>query len=172
MSAHIIENALEGDLYKSTYIGHTLSQVLEMALMGRWWRRCCFPSRIRRDDLLHGEAVALDILVTACIAHRRGVLPSSDLDRLADLFHAIGVPLWNPLLAKRRLIASGMAESTKHRNGQLRLPLPDGIGKCAFADDITFPTSSRPSMMSTALRVAVTAYARRISGVIGLTALD
>lgn len=137
MGSHITENALEVDLYKSTLIGHTLSQVLEMAAMRWWWRRFLLPGRIRSDDLLHGEAVALDILVTGCIAHRRGLLTDGEFERVVNIFDSIGVPIWNPLLANRRLISAGLAEATRHRNGRVRLPLPDGIGKCAFADDVS-----------------------------------
>ena len=100
-----------------------------------------FPSRIRRGDLLHGEAVALvGILITACIAREKGLLSDSELARLVGLFHGLGVPLWNHLLANRRLIESGLREAVKHRNGRIRFALPDGIGGCRFDDAISIET--------------------------------
>jgi 3-dehydroquinate synthetase len=146
--ANPLERKLNKGMYvqKETYIGHGISTVLEMAVMPLWWRRLFFPTRLRRYDLLHGEAVALDILITAAIARLRGILSAGDFERIVNLFDRIRVPLWHPLLANWRLIERGLLDATQHRNGNLNLPLPDGIGQCTFAMDVNIREEVRTAI--------------------------
>jgi 3-dehydroquinate synthase len=113
-------NLFEDELARKMDFGHTFSYGLET----------CADSQC-----LHGEAVLIDVLVSSTLAQSRGLLKRSELDRIVRLafaldiippLHSLDPPaLWESLL-----------ERTRHRNGWQRVPLPHGIGKCTFVNDV------------------------------------
>lgn len=115
-------NIYEDDLARAVDLGHTFSQPFE--LMGG------------RDRLRHGEAVAIDVNLSAVIAHRRGMLAADQLERLQILTRRLGLPLLPPAIAPELLWMS-LVERTRHRGGRQRLPVPFRIGACTFLDDVT-----------------------------------
>ncbi len=113
-------NLLEHDLARRMDFGHTFSYGLET----------------RPDaDLLHGEAVLLDIGVSTLIARNRGLLSQAETSQIFRLIADLGLDLDTALLDPARLWQS-LEERTCHRNGLQRVPLPHGIGACAFVNDI------------------------------------
>jgi 3-dehydroquinate synthase len=83
-------------------------------------------------ELRHGEAVAIGMLLDARYAERRGLLPSSDLERLAHLLRRLGLPTSHPALFlrnDRRLeVLSGLEDFREHLGGRLSVTLLRRVG--------------------------------------------
>ncbi len=114
-------NLMEQQLARKVDFGHTFSYGLET--------RC-------EADLLHGEAVLLDIVLSSRIAAGRSLLSSSEWDRLLALVSRLELPLRTDLLYPQ-VLSRSLRERTYHRSGSQRVPLPNGLGTCAFVNDIT-----------------------------------
>ena len=125
VAARRMLEALEGNLFEDhTYrrivdAGHTFSPRLEAAS----------GFRIR-----HGEAVAIDLALSATIAARLGLLPERERDRIVDLIVAAGLPTTSSHLTAE-LCREALADAIAHRGGQLNLPLFEGIGRPRFVDE-------------------------------------
>lgn len=113
-------NLFEDDLARKVDFGHTFSYGLETR---------------HEAHLLHGEAVLLDIIISTLIAQERGLLPNEDADRIFDLVDHLGIALDTSVLDPQ-LLWQSLEERTNHRNGLQRVPMPFGIGECAFINDI------------------------------------
>lgn len=96
--------------------GHTFSPYLEAASCHR---------------LLHGEAVAIDIALAAEVAHILGILDDASRGRIVNLLRRLDLPVSWPGLDAAALFAS-LESVVRHRNGNLNLVLPSGIGRAAF----------------------------------------
>jgi 3-dehydroquinate synthase len=83
-------------------------------------------------ELRHGEAVAIGMLLDARYAERRGLLPSADLSRLAELLRRLGLPTSHPALFRRsgpRLdVLSGLEDFREHLGGSLSVTLLRRVG--------------------------------------------
>ena len=121
MLGELESNMFEDNLYRAVDLGHTFSQPLEL-LAG--------PAAMR-----HGEAVALDLNLSAAIAHRRGLFDASTLHRLALLTKRLGLPTKFPDI-EPELLWHSVTERTRHRGGRQRIPLPTRIGGYTFVDDL------------------------------------
>ena len=113
-------NLFEENLARRVDFGHTFSYGLETR---------------HEADLLHGEAVLLDIAVSVLIAQARSLLSEHDTGRIFQLIARLGMPLNTDLLDPYQLWKS-VEERTQHRNGLQRVPMPDGIGNCVFINDV------------------------------------
>jgi len=115
-------NLYEDDLARKVDFGHTFSYGLETH---------------EDADLLHGEAVLIDIAVSSILANVRNLLSDREVDRLFDLISKLGIHL-NSELVTPELLWDTLEERTYHRNGLQRVPLPNGLGQCTFVNDIKF----------------------------------
>lgn len=115
-------NLFEDDLARKVDFGHTFSYGLET-----------HPDA----ELLHGEAVLLDVLISSIVASERNLLSISERDRIMDLVSAFGFVLDDKLVSPELLWAT-LEERTYHRNGLQRVPLPASLGSCVFVNDIRF----------------------------------
>jgi len=113
-------NLFEEELARRVDFGHTFSYGAETD---------------HEAQLLHGEAVLLDVLISTLIARGRRLLNGEETSRIFHLVDALGFELNACVLDPRRLLAS-LEERTCHRNGCQRVPLPRGIGGCIFVNDI------------------------------------
>ncbi|MBV7257519.1 3-dehydroquinate synthase [Pacificimonas sp. WHA3] len=88
-------------------------------------------------DLLHGEAVAIGMILAFRYSARRGLCGSADADRVADHFAAHDMAVAIPGFARDpdRLIGH-MRQDKKARGGQVPLILARGIGKAFVAHDV------------------------------------
>lgn len=140
MLGELAPNALEHNPARATYYGHTWSPAIEMAALRE--SRRLLPWR-RRRWLYHGEAVALDMLLSAGLALDAGLIGGDEYDRIAAAFGVLELPTWDSLLADSDLLAAGLADATRHRGGRPLVPLPRGLGEVTFEDDITPARVSR-----------------------------
>lgn len=114
-------NLFEDNLERVVDFGHTFSPLLEMADI---------------DGLLHGEAVAIDCAFSTILAQERGWISQFVANRVLNTMNDLGLPVYHRLLDADMLWQS-LEERTTHRAGFQRVPLMTGIGKAAFANDIT-----------------------------------
>jgi 3-dehydroquinate synthase len=100
--------------------GHTLGHAIETATgYGEW---------------LHGEAVAVGMVLAAELSRRHGWLAAADVDRLRDLLRRAHLPVAAPGIgATRALEAMGMDK--KVLGGCMRLVLLRGLGTACIASD-------------------------------------
>lgn len=115
-------NLFEEDLARKVDFGHTFSYGLETR---------------HETHLFHGEAVLLDILVSTLVAQARHLLSDEEAGRIFRLTHALEITVDTSMLDPQ-LLWQSLIERTYHRNGLQRVPMPCGIGKCVFLNDITF----------------------------------
>jgi 3-dehydroquinate synthase len=115
-------NLFEDELERKVDFGHTFSYGLETH---------------QDTELLHGEAVLIDILISSILSASRNLLPEQELNRIFDLVTKLGIVL-NDELVTPELLWDMLKERTYHRNGMQRVPLPNGLGQCTFVNDIKF----------------------------------
>jgi 3-dehydroquinate synthase len=100
--------------------GHTFSPHIEAA---------------SQHGLLHGEAVAIDMAISAEIACRLGVLDEATRTRIVDLLCQLGLPIhWQPL--DPEALHASLKSVVLHRDGMLNLVVPRGIGEVAFIEKL------------------------------------
>jgi 3-dehydroquinate synthase len=102
--------------------GHTVGHALEAMTEYRRFR--------------HGEAIGYGMLAAAELSMARGLMPSGDRDRLADVIRRMG-PL-PPVADLRRSDAHDIiARDKKVADGRLHFVLCAGLGASAIAADVT-----------------------------------
>jgi ADP-glucose pyrophosphorylase/3-dehydroquinate synthetase len=114
-------NLWELQLQRPVDFGHSFSPTIEMAAL---------------PELLHGEAVSIDMLLTTVLAHRRGLVSARQLDRVRTLLCRLGLPLWHPICTPD-LMHQALSDTVEHRDGRQLLPVPVGIGAVRFVDDVS-----------------------------------
>jgi 3-dehydroquinate synthetase len=98
--------------------GHTFSPLLEA----------------RSDfQLLHGEAVAIDMALTLVLANQLGFLSDIGRDRALSLIAASGLPITSELLTEELCVES-FRQSTAHRGDALNLALPTDCDSVEFVE--------------------------------------
>ncbi|MBF9067505.1 sedoheptulose 7-phosphate cyclase [Streptacidiphilus fuscans] len=125
-SIHLMLEELQPNLWESSLercvdYGHTFSPTVEMHAL---------------PELLHGEAVVLDMALTTALGTLRGDVGEADADRVYSVIRALGLPLWNDVLGDTTLLEHALQDTVRHRDGQQRLPLPLGIGGHRFVNDV------------------------------------
>jgi len=114
-------NLREERLERLVDFGHTFSPQIEMKAL---------------PALLHGEAVAIDMALSTCIAYERNLLSENERDRIIRLIRLFGLPVFHRVCTPA-LLSRALQKSTQHRDGLQRCPLPIGIGVTTFVNDIT-----------------------------------
>jgi 3-dehydroquinate synthase len=86
-------------------------------------------------ELLHGEAVAIGMVLAASLSSRLGRAPAEDTERLLQLLSRFGLPV-EPPHAKPDALLARMRLDKKNVSGRLRLILWRGIGKAEIVPDV------------------------------------
>ncbi len=122
IKARIVEaDEHEAGLRRVLNLGHTAGHALETL------------TRYRR--FLHGEAVAVGMLVACEIAVARGAMPEAERRRVADLIVQMGpLPPVGDLSAAQ--VLDVMHHDKKVIGGRLHFVLPLGIGRVTTVDDV------------------------------------
>lgn len=121
MLEELANNLWESVLERAVDYGHTFSPRLEMVAL---------------PELLHGEAVAIDMALSLVIAAQRELISSHELSRALTLIEAYGLPTCHRH-CDEELLMKALAETTSHRDGLQRLPLSRGLGRAVFINDLT-----------------------------------
>ena len=115
----------EGGIRALLNLGHTFGHALE-AETGY------------SDEMLHGEAVALGMVMAFTLSAELGLSQKSDVDRLTAHLSAVGLPTTLPdtrTWSARRLIGH-MAGDKKIKDGRLTFVLAKGIGRSFLTRDV------------------------------------
>jgi len=121
MLEELEKNLWEKDLERLVDFGHTFSPTIEMKAL---------------PDLLHGEAVAIDMAICIMIAYDRSLLTEEEAKRIFDIYKALGLPMYHST-CEVSVLCDALEDATSHRDGLQRVPLPKGIGEGIFVHDIT-----------------------------------
>ena len=103
-------------------LGHTFGHALETA--GRY------------TALLHGEGVALGMLLAARLSERLRMSAAGDTSRLQRLLQQLGLPTRVPADMQPQQLLSLMRLDKKNTAGQLRLILWRGIGQAEIVGGV------------------------------------
>ena len=121
MLDELSNNLWEAVLERVVDYGHTFSPTLEMAAL---------------PELLHGEAVAVDMALSLTLAAQRELISPEEFFRTLRLLDAYGLPTHHPQCTED-LLMRALADTTSHRDGLQRVPLSAGIGRAVFVNDLT-----------------------------------
>lgn len=121
MLEELAGNLWESVLERVVDYGHTFSPRLEMVAL---------------PELLHGEAVAIDMALSLVLAAQRGFIASDELSRALALIEAYGLPTHHDY-CDEELLMEALSETTSHRDGLQRQPLSRGLGGAVFVNDLT-----------------------------------
>lgn len=109
----------EHGLRKTLNLGHTLGHAIE---------------HVSGYALLHGECVAIGMVLEARIAERLGVAQHGTAQRIADVVARAGLPIHRPPTLSVDAIVDATRLDKKARAGRVEYSLPAGIGVMAGAD--------------------------------------
>jgi 3-dehydroquinate synthase len=132
-SAVVAADEREDGLRAILNFGHTFGHALETAQNYRDW--------------LHGEAVAVGMLMAAELSRTRGGVIAADVDRIRALLRRAGLPVQLPTGLPAASLLEAMSVDKKARAGRLRFVLLRGIGRAEIsadcrADEITAAVAS------------------------------
>merc|ERR1711988_1776620 len=123
MLEELAPNLWENSLDRLVDFGHAIGQNLEMKSLGT------------KYELMHGEAVTVDMSYMTVLSNTLGLITDSQRDRILNLLRGCKLPVNNPLFT-REWMHTAMAGREKFSSGQ-KLPLPVGIGKARIINDVT-----------------------------------
>lgn len=113
-------NLFEADMCRLVDFGHTFSQIIETA---------------SNYTIRHGEAVAVDMLMSTIIAVERGICDPDVLARLVRLYQRVSLPMTQSVCTTEDFMRT-ISETRLHRGGDLNLVAPTGIGSARFIQDV------------------------------------
>jgi 3-dehydroquinate synthase len=87
-------------------------------------------------DLLHGEAVCIDMALTTALSLHRGMVSPPQARDIWRVMAELGLPRWHPVCTPE-LLRDALEDTVRHRDGRQLLPLPIGVGSARFVNDVT-----------------------------------
>merc|ERR1719210_2701239 len=123
MLEELAPNLWEDSLDRLVDFGHAVGQCLEMEALGT------------QHELMHGEAVACDMAYMTVLSHVLGNISATERDSILHMLRRCCVPIHNPLF-DRKFFKAAMKDRIANSMG-MRLPLPVGIGKARFFNDVS-----------------------------------
>lgn len=103
-------------------LGHTFGHALE--------------TEMEYEGISHGQGVSVGLVAAAYLAHFRGFLSKSELERILSLLQTLGLPISISGLDPIKLL-NYMAADKKNKDGHKVLILPKGIGQAIIVRDCT-----------------------------------
>jgi 3-dehydroquinate synthase len=104
---------------KTLNLGHTIGHAIE---------------HVSGYALLHGECVAIGMVLEARIAERLGVARQGTAQRISEVLTHAGLPVQRPAALSVDAIVDATRLDKKARGGRVEYALPAGIGAMAAAD--------------------------------------
>lgn len=123
MLEELAPNLWEHSLDRLVDFGHAVGQNLEMIALGT------------EHELMHGEAVAVDMAFMSVLAQILGKITVEQRDRIINMLRTCELPVYNSHLT-REFFKEAMADRVQNSMGQ-RLPIPIGIGKATVINDVS-----------------------------------
>ncbi len=122
MVQELSPNLYETELQRKVDFGHTFSLAIEAA---------------SGYDIMHGEAVAIDVLFSSYLSLQRNLLSTREFDRIVALYKTLDIPMWSSHITPD-LFWDGVRERVMHRDGKQLIPIPSSIGVCDFINDLSW----------------------------------
>lgn len=122
-AAVVAEDEREGGIRAILNFGHTFGHALE--------------SLTSYQQYLHGEAVAIGMVMAAQQSQQLGLVGSAEVERLQQLLLALKLPVRRPSALRPEQVVGAMGLDKKVQNGKLRLVLMHGLGQVALHDDVS-----------------------------------
>jgi 3-dehydroquinate synthase len=126
-AAVVAADEREGGVRALLNLGHTFAHALEAA--------CAYG-----DELLHGEAVALGLVLAFDLSVRLGLCPAADADRVRAHLAAVGLPTTLRAVRPRGFAAeelqAAMGYDKKAQGGRPRFVLTRGIGRAFVGGEV------------------------------------
>jgi 3-dehydroquinate synthase len=117
----VASDELEHGVRALLNLGHTFGHAIETGMgYGNW---------------LHGEAIAVGMLMAADLSQRMGWIQEIDVARIKALFVAAGLPVLAPEGITSEQFMTLMSVDKKVQEGHIRLVLLRGIGQAIISDD-------------------------------------
>lgn len=110
-------NLFETNLERLVDFGHTFSMLIETS---------------SGHAYAHGEAVAIDMALSACISHQLGMLPSAELARIIGLLQRVGLRTFDSVHCTLGEVWRSLLEAHVHRGRRINLVVPLRIGEGVF----------------------------------------
>ena len=88
------------------------------------------------QTLLHGEAIAIGMVMAARLSARLGWADAADAERLRQLLESLGLPTARPAEASPQCMVELMRLDKKSLSDRLRLILWRGVGRAEIADGV------------------------------------
>ncbi len=120
------DNLWEKSLKRDVDFGHSFSQNVEMHSL-----------RLGDGKLSHGEAVALDVLLSCHISLARNYITKNDLTKVTMIMNMFNLKVRHPLFNSFNIVLEGFLDVQKHRDNHQHLPVPRPIGAAYFIEDLT-----------------------------------
>lgn len=117
----VASDELEHGVRALLNLGHTFGHAIETGMgYGSW---------------LHGEAIAVGMVMAAELSHRMGWIDGVIVARIKTLLIAAGLPITIPDEMSSDQFMNLMAVDKKVQDGRIRLVLLKGIGQAIMSDD-------------------------------------
>ncbi|KAI9770987.1 MAG: hypothetical protein M1840_002691 [Geoglossum simile] len=91
-------------------------------------------------EIPHGECVTIGMAISTFLAHLKGILSQTDLERILYLILDLGLPIYvtdydccNPNVLWAKICRDGI----ENKHGMLYLVVPETIGRASFLDNIS-----------------------------------
>lgn len=118
MLSALSDNLYELDGYcRMVDFGHTFSPFIESATA---------------YNVTHGQAVAMDMAISATLARQFELLDEQDFERILQLMLALGLPIFDESMRETEELYLSLNSVVAHRDGALNLVVPTGIGSYEF----------------------------------------
>jgi 3-dehydroquinate synthase len=131
----VAEDEREAGVRALLNFGHTFGHAIE--------------TRTGYTRFLHGEAVAMGMIVAARLSENRGLCPAGVTDRLAAILHRLGLPVTMPADLEAEELLQLMGLDKKHTSTAQRFILLRALGD-AFID-----TDSQPAELREAIEACI-----------------
>ena len=116
----VVADEHEANVRALLNLGHTFGHAIETAMGYGVW--------------LHGEAVAVGIVLAACLSQQMGWLQANEVARIKRLLRAANLPVQAPRLGVDTYL-QGMSMDKKVQDGRIHLVLQQGIGQAVLTSD-------------------------------------
>lgn len=122
----VAEDPTEKGLRKILNFGHTLGHAVETY----------FLSKPKKDQLLHGEAIAVGMIMEAFLGYSKGMITQQALEEIEEFIFAVyGKVKIKPEDAIS--IIEYTKQDKKNKGRKILFSLLDGIGRCSYDVSIT-----------------------------------
>jgi len=115
----VLKDPLDNGIRKILNFGHTIGHAIESCLLGT------------EDELLHGEAVAIGMIIESLIAYDKKLLKLNELQLAVDLIKT-NYSVLEFSDAEVDKIIELMLQDKKNKNNKIRMSLINKIGSCKY----------------------------------------